>query len=210
MAIIIEKLGVILQNLLSSSNYIEAAAIVSSDGSPIVTHLPSDMHEEHISTISAAVRSLGEQIGVELSTGTFKSFSVEGSNGSLILTSCGEDTVLLVLASKFVQPGQLLIEIKRSATEIESILISEDLKHFFVEYLVEDLKDFLSEESSLQAAFKNTEVQRVAQEAVVGGLITNDKPANIPAFDGKMIQNAENDHKQLGKEIGSSTQSSAI
>ena len=206
MTIIFEKLGVVLQNLLSSSNYIEAAAIVSPDGLPIVTHLPSGMDEEQISAMSAVVRSLGEQIGVELSTGTLKSFSVEGSNGSLILTSCGEDAVLLVLASKSAQLGQLLIEIKRTATKIKSILISEDLKHFFGEDLVEDLKDFLSEEASLQAALKNTEVQQVAQEAVVGGLITNGRPANIPAFNGKLIQSAENGHKQSGKEIGSSTQ----
>ena len=50
--------------------------------------------------MSAAMLSLGERIGNELARGTIDRLYVEGDKGYGILTSCGEEAVLLVLASK--------------------------------------------------------------------------------------------------------------
>ena len=200
MAIKFEKLGIILQDFVISTNDIEAAALVSPDGLPIATHLPNGMDEEHISAISAAVLSLGERIGVELSRGTLKNFYVEGNTGCVILSSCGEDAVLLVLANKSAQMGRLLLGIKRTITEVKAVLtISEDLvenlKNFFAEDLVDDLKDFLSEDLSLQTELKNAAARLVAQEVEVGqGLFTSRKPDHIPALNGKTIEKFAEQH----------------
>ena len=122
MAINSEKLRIILQNFVNSTSDVEGAALVSPDGLPIAARLPSGMDEERTSAMSAAMLSLGERIGVELSTGIIERLYVEGTNGYGILIGCGEDAVLLVLATKSAKQGLLMLEIKRTVTEIKRVL----------------------------------------------------------------------------------------
>ena len=122
MSINSEKLRIILQNFVNSTSDVEGAALVSPDGLPIAARLPSGMDEERTAAMSAAMLSLGERIGVELSTGIIERLYVEGTNGYGILIGCGEDAVLLVLATKSAKQGLLMLEIKRTVTEIKMVL----------------------------------------------------------------------------------------
>jgi predicted regulator of Ras-like GTPase activity (Roadblock/LC7/MglB family) len=117
-----EKLGIILQNFVTGTSDVEGAALVSPDGLPIAARLPIGMDEERTSAMSAAMLSLGERIGVELSTGTIERLYIEGTNGYGVLVGCGEDAVLLVLASKSAKQGLLMLEIKQTVTEIKNVL----------------------------------------------------------------------------------------
>lgn len=122
MAINIEKLNYILQNFVSTTADIQGAAIVTPDGLPLVTNLPSTMDEERVSAMSAAMLSLGERIGMELSRGAIDRIYVEGDEGFSVLTSCGQDAVFLVLANKAVKQGVLMLEIKRAIAELKFVL----------------------------------------------------------------------------------------
>lgn len=102
-----------LQNFVSSTANVQGAALVSPDGLPLSSVLPSSMDEERTSAISAAMLSLGERIGQELARGVLERIFVEGEKGYSILTGCGEDAVLLVLASKEAKKGLLFLEVKR-------------------------------------------------------------------------------------------------
>ncbi|MEQ9368219.1 MAG: roadblock/LC7 domain-containing protein [Coleofasciculus chthonoplastes F3-SA18-01] len=123
MAINSEKLGHILTNFVSATNDVEGAAIVTPDGLPLATTLPSNMDDERVSAMSAAMLSLGERIGKELVRGTIDRIYVEGNQGLSILTSCGEDAVFLVLATKQAKQGLLMLEIKRTLGDLKSILL---------------------------------------------------------------------------------------
>jgi uncharacterized protein len=95
---------------------------VSPDGLPLASTLPSGMDEERVSAMSAAMLSLGERIGNELARGTIDRLYVEGDKGYGILTSCGEEAVLLVLASKAAKQGLLMLEIKRVTGDLRKAL----------------------------------------------------------------------------------------
>jgi predicted regulator of Ras-like GTPase activity (Roadblock/LC7/MglB family) len=123
MAINTEKLGMILQNFATSTSGVQGAALVTPDGLPLGTSLPGAMDEERVSAMSASMLSLGERIGMELARGTVDRIFVEGDKGFGILTGCGEDAVLLVLASETAKQGLLMLEIKRVLTEIKSVLL---------------------------------------------------------------------------------------
>lgn len=123
MAINTEKLGYILQTFVSTTADIQGAALVTPDGLPLAANLPGSMDEERVSAMSAAMLSLGERIGSELSRGLIDRIYVEGDEGFSILTSCGQDAVLLVLASKNAKQGVLMLEIKRVVSELKLILI---------------------------------------------------------------------------------------
>lgn len=122
MAINSQKLGQILQTFVTSTPDVQGAAMVTPDGLPLSSFLPGGMDDERVSAMSAAMLSLGERIGKELARGTIDRIYVEGHEGFSILTSCGEDAVFLVLASKAAKQGVLMLEIKRTLVEIKSVL----------------------------------------------------------------------------------------
>ncbi|MGF1481879.1 MAG: roadblock/LC7 domain-containing protein [Cyanophyceae cyanobacterium] len=111
-----------LQNFVSSTTDIQGAALVSPDGLPLTSVLPASMDEERTSAMSAAMLSLGERIGQELSRGVLERIFVEGEKGYSVLIGCGEDAVLLILASKEAKQGLLFLEIKRLVREITPLI----------------------------------------------------------------------------------------
>ncbi|ELR98470.1 roadblock/LC7 domain-containing protein [Gloeocapsa sp. PCC 73106] len=122
MAINTEKLTSILHNFVSSTNDVQGAALVTPDGLSLASSLPGGMDEERVSAMSAAMLSLGERIGSELSRGGIDRIYVEGNEGYGVLTSCGDDAVFLVLASKAVKQGILMLEIKRALSDLKLAL----------------------------------------------------------------------------------------
>jgi uncharacterized protein len=123
LAINTEKLGLVLQNFVTSTSDVQGAALVTPDGLPLATSLPGAMDEERVSAMSAAMLSLGERIGQELARGSIDRIFVEGDKGYGILTSCGEDAVFLVLADQKAKQGVMMLEIKRAVSEIKLILM---------------------------------------------------------------------------------------
>ncbi len=122
MAINSQKLGNILQSFVTATSDVEGAAMVTPDGLPLASSLPGGMDDERVSAMSAAMLSLGERIGKELVRGSIDRIYVEGNQGFSILTSCGEDAVFLVLATKEAKQGVLMLEIKRTLAELKLAL----------------------------------------------------------------------------------------
>lgn len=117
------KIESILQNFVSGTGDIQGATLVSPDGLSLATVLPTTMDDEKVSAMSAAMLSLGERIGNELSRGSIDRIYVEGDKGYGVLTNCGEDAVLLVLASQSAKQGLLMLEIKRLTEELKLVLM---------------------------------------------------------------------------------------
>ena len=123
MAINSQKLNQVVQNFVARTSDVQGAAVVTPDGLPLASSLPGEMDEERVSAMSAAMLSLGERIGKELLGGNADRIFVEGDEGFTILTTCGNDAVFLVLASKEAKQGMLMLEIKRILTEVKPALL---------------------------------------------------------------------------------------
>ncbi len=111
-----------LQNFVVSSPDIQGAAVVTPDGLPLASVLPSAMDEEKTAAMSAAMLSLGERIGKELARGTIDRVFVQGDAGYGVLTSCGDDAMLLTLASKDAKQGMLFLEIKQMSEKVSAAM----------------------------------------------------------------------------------------
>ncbi len=122
MAINTEKLGYIMETFVSETSDVTGAAVVTPDGLPLASNLPTSMDEDRVSAMSAAMLSLADRIGAELARGNIDRIYVEGDEGFCILTSCGQDAVFLVLAAKSAKQGVLMLEIKRTLTQIKEII----------------------------------------------------------------------------------------
>jgi hypothetical protein len=111
-----------LNQLRSSSPDILGAAIVSSDGLPIASVLSPDVEEDRVAAMSAAMVSLGERITAELGRGKFEQVYIKGDVGFALLTSVGPDSVLTVIANGEARLGLLLLELRKSVDDLESLI----------------------------------------------------------------------------------------
>jgi hypothetical protein len=123
MGLDISNIQLTLSTLVSHTGGIEGAALVSPEGLPLVVALPGSMNPDRVAALSATTLSLGERIGSELGCGDIARVTVEGQQGYSILTNCGNNTVLLVLATQAAKPGILRLAIKRTIAELQPMLM---------------------------------------------------------------------------------------
>jgi len=101
---------------------VTASALLSMDGLPIATALPSNIDEEMVARIGVIFLSLSERLSSEFTLGRFRIAVIQGDAGYIIATSISEDAMLLVLASTETRLGLAMIETKRIANEIAMIM----------------------------------------------------------------------------------------
>jgi predicted regulator of Ras-like GTPase activity (Roadblock/LC7/MglB family) len=100
---------------------VEGAALVSQDGLMISSALP-ESEQERIAAISAAMLSLGDKATGELDRGALMEIYVKGEKGYTLLTSVGDDALLLVLAKSDAQLGLIFVDMTRMAQSLLEIL----------------------------------------------------------------------------------------
>ena len=111
-----------LREMQAATPEIEASAVVSVDGLTIASALPTDVEEDRVSAMSAAMLSLGERIATELKRGTLDQVYIRGNNGYVILSSIGEDAVLTALAREEAKLGLIFLEMRRAAEDLSEYM----------------------------------------------------------------------------------------
>ena len=111
-----------LREMQAASPDIEASAVVSVDGLIIASALPTEVEEDRVSAMSAAMLSLGERIASELGRGSLEQVYIRGDHGYVILTAVGEEAVLTALASEMAKLGLVFLEMRRAAEDLERLI----------------------------------------------------------------------------------------
>jgi predicted regulator of Ras-like GTPase activity (Roadblock/LC7/MglB family) len=111
-----------LREMQAASPDIEASAVVSVDGLIMASALPTDVKEDRVSAMSAAMLSLGERIAGELGRGELEQVYIHGDGGYILLTAIGEEAVLTALARDKAKLGLIFLEMRRAAEELENII----------------------------------------------------------------------------------------
>ncbi|MFB2538871.1 MULTISPECIES: roadblock/LC7 domain-containing protein [unclassified Acinetobacter] len=117
-----DMLQQILEDLNSSSTDVEASALISTDGLMIASALPSGIDEDRVGAMSAALLSLGDRAGRELSRGEIDRVMIQGQKGYVIMTSSGEEAVLTVMAKPNAKLGLIFLDIKRAAEALSKLI----------------------------------------------------------------------------------------
>lgn len=108
-----------LRDLQAVAPDIIASALVTADGLTLASALPSDVEEERVAAMSAAMLSLGERISAELQRGTLEEVYIRGDEGMVLLTSVGRDAVLTALSRNEAKLGIIFLEMRRAAADLE-------------------------------------------------------------------------------------------
>ena len=111
-----------LREMQNATPEIEASAVVSVDGLTIASALPSNVEEDRVSAMSAAMLSLGERIATELNRGMLDEVYIHGDNGYVILSAIGTEAVLTALAREKAKLGLVFLEMRRAADDISQLM----------------------------------------------------------------------------------------
>ena len=107
-----------LREMQATTPEIEASAVVSVDGLTIASALPTDVEEDRVSAMSAAMLSLGERIANELNRGALDQVYIHGDNGYVILSAIGTEAVLTAMAKEKAKLGLVFLEMRRAADDL--------------------------------------------------------------------------------------------
>jgi predicted regulator of Ras-like GTPase activity (Roadblock/LC7/MglB family) len=117
-----EGIQEILRGLRTASPDIVGASLVSIDGFVMASVLPSEIDEELVSGMAAAMLGVGERISAELMGSSMEQTYVRSEKGYVVLNAVGAESVLVVLTSKEAKLGLVFMELKRRCAELAKIL----------------------------------------------------------------------------------------
>jgi hypothetical protein len=116
------RLDRILRDLLNQTPGVEAAAVVSFDGLPMASALPTGMDEDRVAAMSAALLSLAERAAQGLGRGDLSQVYIEGEHGTVFLVSAQDEGVLVAVTSAGAKVGMMLYEVKLAANRVGEVL----------------------------------------------------------------------------------------
>jgi hypothetical protein len=120
------RLDRVLSQLLGQAPELKAAAVVSFDGLPMASALPSDMDEDRVAAMSAALLSLGERASESFGRGSLSQVYVEGDEGTVFLISADDEAVLVAVGASGAKVGLLMYEVRRAAVQVAQALRADD------------------------------------------------------------------------------------
>ncbi len=118
----IQKMIDRLKALQASSQEVQAAALVSTDGLVIASVLPEGVEEDRVSAMSAAMLGLGERIANEFTLGAVEQVMVKGEQGYIILMAVGDDAVLTIWVNNLAKLGVVLLDMRRTADDLAKLV----------------------------------------------------------------------------------------
>ena len=117
-----ETLEGVLNELQGSIHEIEACAIVSVEGLPIVSALPADVDEAKLAAITAAMLTLGEKASQELGKGNLEQVNVKGQDGWVLVVQAGMNACLTVSTTGNAKLGLVFLDMKRAADKVAKMI----------------------------------------------------------------------------------------
>ncbi|OGN73021.1 MAG: hypothetical protein A2X25_10755 [Chloroflexi bacterium GWB2_49_20] len=111
-----------LRTMQAAAPHIEASAVVSVDGLIMASALTTDIEEDRVSAMSAAMLSLGERIANELGRGSLEQVYIRGDAGFIVLTSVGKEAVITALASQEAKLGLVFLEMRRASEDLVKLV----------------------------------------------------------------------------------------
>jgi predicted regulator of Ras-like GTPase activity (Roadblock/LC7/MglB family) len=105
---------------------IEASAVISDSGLPIVTLMPYGHDEGIIAAMAAAISNVSYRAAQDLNRGHPKKILIDGEKGIIVMTDIftksSNNVILIVLAESSSNLGLIFVVIRKAAEQIGAIL----------------------------------------------------------------------------------------
>jgi uncharacterized protein len=114
----------VIEEFLDAAPDVEAAAVTTPDGWPVICALPEGLEESRLAAMSASVLVLAERISGELAKGDIGHVYVSGDRGQAVLMPAGPDAMFIVTTYPSAKIGLVLFEMRRSVRTIAAVMDS--------------------------------------------------------------------------------------
>jgi hypothetical protein len=118
----VDQIQRILKSMEASAPGIEASALVSIQGLPIVSAMPKGVDDAVIAAMSAAILGVGERAAKELSRGNLQQILIQGDTGYIILKRAGEESLLAVMTKSDSNLGMIFLMMKGVAQKLSLLM----------------------------------------------------------------------------------------
>jgi predicted regulator of Ras-like GTPase activity (Roadblock/LC7/MglB family) len=122
MATRVDELVSLLDEFLTMTPGVEAAAVVSPDGWPIVCATPDWLDERRLAAMSSALVVLGERAVAELGKVGVDHVFVEGTHGHTALMPAGGSALMVATTYPGARVGLVLYELRRTAMAVARVM----------------------------------------------------------------------------------------
>lgn len=117
-----ERITEILRGIRVSSPDVIGASVVSMEGFIVAAVAPSEIDEELVGGMAAALLGVGERISSELMRATMEQTYVKSEKGYVILNAIGGEAMLVLLVTKDAKLGLIFLEIRRVISELHKVM----------------------------------------------------------------------------------------
>ncbi|MFX1315844.1 MAG: roadblock/LC7 domain-containing protein [Promethearchaeota archaeon] len=101
---------------------VNAAAIITTEGLPILSAISHRLDETRIAAMTATLLSLAERAIKEMERGNFNELFIKGTEGYLVLLEAGPHAVLMLSTTLDVQLGLLFFDCEKICEKIAYLL----------------------------------------------------------------------------------------
>lgn len=176
-----------LDDFLSVSPDVEAAAVVSADGLPMASALPSYVEEDRLAAMSAALLTLGERAATGLGKGELAQVFVEAAQGYVVLMAAGRHAVLVAVTSGSAKVGLVLFEMRKAAARVAEVM-DGDVASMIAPELESEFEEVVAEQVGAPATAPQEETTPTAEPPEIPDPV--DDFGDIPRSHGNGVADA--------------------
>lgn len=122
MATLAQNVNQVLRSIHTSVPEVIGAVVVNMDGFVVASVVPSEVDEELIGGMAAALLGVGERIAADLMRARMEQVYVRSPKGYVIVNSINEQSALVLLVTREAKLGLIFLEVRRIAAELGRLL----------------------------------------------------------------------------------------
>jgi predicted regulator of Ras-like GTPase activity (Roadblock/LC7/MglB family) len=111
-----------LRTLRTSTPEIIGAVVVNMDGFVVSSVIPSEVDDELIGGMAAAVIGVGERIATDLMRAQMEQVYIRSAKGYVIINSINEQSALVLLVTRDAKLGLIFLELRRVVEELNRVI----------------------------------------------------------------------------------------
>jgi len=111
-----------LRGLRTSTPEIIGAVVINMDGFVVSSVIPSEVDEEMIGGMAAALLGVGERIGHDLMRAEMEQVYVRSPKGYVIINAITPESALVLLVTRDAKLGLIFLELKRAIGELARLI----------------------------------------------------------------------------------------
>jgi predicted regulator of Ras-like GTPase activity (Roadblock/LC7/MglB family) len=122
LATLAQNVNQVLRSIHTSVPEVIGAVVVNMDGFVVASVVPSEVDEELIGGMAAALLGVGERIAADLMRAQMEQVYVRSPKGYVIVNSINEQSALVLLVTREAKLGLIFLEVRRIAAELGRLL----------------------------------------------------------------------------------------